>query len=118
MRMIIVVFVFTVVCVFGQVDCMWGVFTCGGCSHVGDVDMWGVFTCGGMFTCSHVVCHTRVAMHRHLPLLFCGCSGPGGCHQCWSVQLLSLVLWTSSAAITSALVQWTAVITRPSLGHH
>ncbi len=43
-------------------------------------------------------------------VLVCGCSGRSVCHQCWTVQLLSRVLWTSLAAITSALVQWTAII--------
>ncbi len=44
-------------------------------------------------------------------VLVCGCSGRSVCHQCWTVQLLSRVLWTSLAAITSALVQWTAIMT-------
>ena len=44
-------------------------------------------------------------------VLVCGCSGRSVCHQCLTVQLLSRVLWTSLAAITSDLVQWTAGIT-------
>ena len=43
-------------------------------------------------------------------VLVCGCSGRSVCRQCSTVQLLSRVLWTSLAAITSALVQWTAII--------
>ena len=59
------------------------------------------------FVCDRVVCVQNLScMYVHV----CGCSGRSVCHQCWTVQLLSRVLWTSLAAITSALVQWTAII--------
>ena len=57
------------------------------------------------FVCDHVVCVQNLSC---MYVLVCGCSGRSVCHQCWTVQLLSRVLWTSLAAFTSALVQWTA----------
>ena len=57
-----------------------------------------------VFVCDRVVCVQNLSF---MYVLVCGCSGRSVCHQCWILQLLSRVLWTSSAAITSALVRWT-----------
>ena len=59
------------------------------------------------FVCDHVVFVQNLSC---MYVLVCGCSGRSVCRQCWTVQLLSRVLWTNLAAITSALVQWTATI--------
>ena len=78
---------------FGTVDCY---------DHI--VIQFSLLECV-FFVCDHVVCVENLSF---MYVLVCECSGRSVCHQCLTVQLLSRVLWTSLAAITSALVQWTA----------
>ena len=121
-----VIYVCTCLWVLWQ-KCLPSVFDCPA-ALTGALDQFGCHhkcssTVDSYHHCAGVMCYYRFVLFclrsccvcvQNLSCMYvlaCGCSGRSVCHQCWTVQLLSRVLWTSLAAITSALVQWTAIIT-------